>query len=275
MWSRMPSHDVTWMRAPSMGFDFLVCMMSPMKELRNPCVDSGVIFIRHGDTRWCRSLCAICNKTDHLHLAGLLQPLPVPTSVWSDISMDFVERTPKVSGKFVILTDVDRFSKYVIALSHPYSVESMAMAFFREMVRLHGVPTSIVSDRDPVFTFAFWAALFSQFGTKLHVSSAFHPQSDGQSEAVNKEIGMYLRCMTEFVYNTAYHSALKESPFEVVYESQWTGLIVLRRPSDRLEVDDEDLDGLRQKPSNGPEAMLGVSRPWELGTRRGGSATVV
>ncbi|WVZ89762.1 hypothetical protein U9M48_036127 [Paspalum notatum var. saurae] len=75
----------------------------------------------------------------------------------SDISMDFVEGLPKVGGKSVILTVVDRFSKYAhfIALAHPYSAESIAMAFFREVVRLHGVPTSVVSDRDPVFTSVF------------------------------------------------------------------------------------------------------------------------
>ncbi|WVZ94363.1 hypothetical protein U9M48_040262 [Paspalum notatum var. saurae] len=177
--------------------------------------------------------CIICqrNKTEHLHPAGLLMPLPVPMSVWSDISMDFVKGLPKVGGKSVILTVVDRFSKYVhfIALRHPYSAETVAAAFFSEIVRLHGLPTSIVSDCDPVFTSTFWTALFKLLGIKLHMSSAFHPQSDGQTEAVNK--AMYLRCLTgdrprqwlrwlpwaEFVYNTSYHTALKDTPFRIVY----------------------------------------------------------
>ncbi|WVZ89126.1 LOW QUALITY PROTEIN: hypothetical protein U9M48_035574 [Paspalum notatum var. saurae] len=183
-------------------------------------------FVRH---------CLVChrNKTDHLHPAGLLLPLPVPSGVWSDISMDFVESLPKVGGKSVILTVVDCFSKYAhfIPLAHPYSAESVARVFFSEIVRLHGIPTSIVSDRDPVFTSVFWKELFTLMGTKLHMSSAFHPQSDGQTEAVNKAIGMYLRCLTgdrprqwllwlpwaEFVYNTAFHSSLKDTPFRVVY----------------------------------------------------------
>lgn len=71
----------------------------------------------------------------------------------------------------------------------------MARAFFADIVRLHGIPASIVSDRDPVFTSAFWKALFEASGTKLLMSSAFHPQTDNQTEAVNKAIGMYLRCL--------------------------------------------------------------------------------
>jgi hypothetical protein len=78
--------------------------------------------------------CAVCqrNKSVHLHPAGLLQPLPVPSAVWSSISMDFMEGFPKVGGKSVILTVVDRFSKYAhfIALGHPYSATSIAKAFF-------------------------------------------------------------------------------------------------------------------------------------------------
>ena len=76
--------------------------------------------------------------------------------------MDFIEALPKVGGKSVILTVVDRFSKYAhfIPLGHPYTTESVARVFFAEVVRLHGIPASIVSDRDPVFTSAFWKALF-------------------------------------------------------------------------------------------------------------------
>jgi hypothetical protein len=118
-------------------------------------------------------------------------------AIWSDISMDVVEGFPRVAGKSVILTVVDRFSKYAhfITLAHPYLAESVARAFYTDIVRLHDVPASIVSDRDPVFTSTFWQALFAATGTKLHMSSAFHPQTDGQSEAVNKAIAMYLRCL--------------------------------------------------------------------------------
>jgi hypothetical protein len=147
--------------------------------------------------------------------------------------LDFVEALPRVRGKSVILTVVDRFSKYChfIPLAHPYSAESVAQAFFADIVRLHGVPQSIVSDRDPVFTSNFWKELMRLSGSKLHMTTAFHPQSDGQSESANRVIIMYLRCLTgdrprdwlrwlpwaEYIFNTAYQSSLRDTPFRVVY----------------------------------------------------------
>jgi hypothetical protein len=148
---------------------------------------------------WVRS-CAVCqrNKAEHLHPTGLLLPLPVPQGVWTDIALDFIEALPRVRGNSVILTIVDRFSKYshFIPLAHQYSAESVAQAFFAEIVRLHGIPLSIVSDRDPVFTSNFWRELMRLIGTKLQMTTAFHPQSDGQSESANRVIIMYLRCLT-------------------------------------------------------------------------------
>jgi hypothetical protein len=142
--------------------------------------------------------CAVCqcNKIGHLHPASLLQPLAIPTDVWRDIVLDFVEGFPKVGGKLVILT-VDRFLKYAhfIALGHSYSATRVAKAFFDTIIRLHGVPESIVSDCDPVFTSTLWKELFWLTGTKLCTSSAFHPQTDGQSEVANKIITAYLRCL--------------------------------------------------------------------------------
>jgi hypothetical protein len=93
--------------------------------------------------------------------------LEIPSSVWADIAMDFVEGFPKSGGKSVILTVVDRFLKYshFIALSHPYTAVSVARAFFDNIVQLHGMPCSIVSDQDPIFTSTFWTELFSLSGT--------------------------------------------------------------------------------------------------------------
>jgi hypothetical protein len=166
-------------------------------------------------------------------VAGLLLPLPVPTDVWSDIGLDFIEALPRVRGKSIILTVVDRFSKYThfIPLAHSYSVETVAQASFSDIVRLHGMPQSNVSDRDVVFTSTFWQEPMRLMGAKLHMSSAIHPQSDGQTEAANKVIAMYLRCFTgdrprewlrwlpwaEYTYNTAYQSSLCDTPFHVVY----------------------------------------------------------
>jgi hypothetical protein len=117
----------------------------------------------------------------------LLLPLLVSTAVGADIGLDFVEALPRVQGKSVILTVVDRFSKYChfIPLAHPYSAESVAQVFFTDIVCLHGMSQSIVSDRDPVFTSVFWKEMMWLMGTKLHMTSAFHPQSDGQTEAAN------------------------------------------------------------------------------------------
>jgi protoheme ferro-lyase len=145
--------------------------------------------------------CATCQryKSEHLHLAGLLHPLPVPSIVWADIAMDFVEALPRVHGKTIILSVVHHFSKYAhfIPLAHSYTVESVAQAFYTDIIRLHGIPQSIISDRDPVFTSTFWSELMRLSGTKLLMSSAFYPQMDGQTEVANRVIIMYLRCFTD------------------------------------------------------------------------------
>jgi len=168
--------------------------------------------------------------------------------------MDFVEALPKVHGKSVILTVVDRLLKYAhfIPLGHPYTAASVARAFFAEIVRLHGFPESIVSDRDPVFTGHVWRDLFRLAGVQLRMSSAFHPQTDGQSEAVNKTIAMYLRCMTggrprtwldwlpwaEYCYNTAYHSALRTTPFQVVYGRPSPAIVPYQQGAARTDTVD-------------------------------------
>jgi hypothetical protein len=190
---------------------------------------------------WVRS-CSTCqrNKTEARRSPGLLQPLDVPSQVWADIAIDFIEGLPKVAGKSVILTVVDRFSKYAhfIPLGHPYTANSVARAFFDGIVHLHRFPSSIVSDRDPVFTVNVWRDLFSMAGIKLRMSTTFHPQTDGQSEVVNKVIAMYLRCVTgdrprswvdwlswaEYCHNTSLHTTLSATPFEVVYHAIHTGV---------------------------------------------------
>lgn len=97
--------------------------------------------------------------------------------------MDFVEGFPKVGEKSIILTMVDRFSKFVhfIACGHPYSTTSVAHAFFDNIVGLHGFPCSIISGQDPIFKSTFWSDLFNLVGVKLHISSTFHPRTDGRS----------------------------------------------------------------------------------------------
>lgn len=104
--------------------------------------------------------CDVCqlNKTDTSRLVGLLHPLPVPQRLWDDIAMDFIEGLPSARGKSVIFVVVDRFSKvaHFMAISHPYTAAKVAQVFLDNIYKLHGMPSSIVSDRDPVFTSIFW-----------------------------------------------------------------------------------------------------------------------
>jgi IS30 family transposase len=112
--------------------------------------------------------------------------------------MDFIDGLPKLEGKEVIMVVVDRFSKYAhcMALSYPYSAPMVARVFMENVYKLHGLPASITSDRDPVFLSRFWKELFSIQRVNLHYSTAYHPQMDDQTEIVNKGIEHYLKCMT-------------------------------------------------------------------------------
>jgi hypothetical protein len=144
--------------------------------------------------------CIICQQAKSINVvpAGLLQPLPIPNHVWEDVAMDFITGMPSSRGFTVIMVVIDRLTKYshFVPQKSDYSSKSVAEAFMEHVVRLHGMPKSIVSDRDKVFTSAFWKQLFKLQGTTLAMSTSYHPQMDGQSEAINKCLEMYLRCFT-------------------------------------------------------------------------------
>jgi hypothetical protein len=182
--------------------------------------------------------CQVCQQAKHSNLkpAGLLQPLPPPKGAWQDISMDFIDGLPLSDGANVILVVVDRLTKYAhfIPLCHPYTAKSVAKAYVENIVKLHGVPLSIISDRDRVFTSAFWRSLINVVGTKLHYSTTYHPQTDGQTERVHQCLEQYLRCavqdepktwrrwlpMAKFLYNTSHHTSIDCSPYKALYRTE-------------------------------------------------------
>jgi len=144
--------------------------------------------------------CDVCqhHKGETVKLPRTLRPLLIPASIWMDVSMDFITGLPKSGNKSIIMVVVDRLSKYAhfCALPHPFTPTLVAQAFMDQIFKLHGMPTSIVSDRDPTFTSNFWQELFKLQGTQLQLSTSYHPQTDGQTEAVNKCLETYLRCFT-------------------------------------------------------------------------------
>ncbi|GJW52952.1 putative mitochondrial protein [Tanacetum coccineum] len=159
--------------------------------------------------------------------------LKVLNLIWKETSMDFIEGLPMSNGKSVILVVVDRLSKYnhFIARSHPFTAVQVANAFMDQVYKLHGLPQVIVSDRDKVFLSLFWKELFKVLHVSLHYSTAYHPQSDGQTKVVNRCLETYLRCMTgekpkewskwlslaEYWYNTNFHTSIQTTPYEAVY----------------------------------------------------------
>lgn len=176
-------------------------------------------FIHHCDT--CQR-----SKNETVAPPGLLNPLPIPQHVFSDISTDFIGGLPKSKGKDTIFVVVDH-----LALSHPYAAADVTQVFSYQVYKLHGCPTTIVSDRDVVFLSAFWTDFMKLHGVSLALSTTYHPQTDGQTEAVNRCLENYLRGMVfehpttwfswlslaEWWYNTNFHSSLGMTPFQALY----------------------------------------------------------
>ena len=180
--------------------------------------------------------CLVCQKVkyDRHKVYGQLQPLPVPDRPWESIAMDFITDLPRSkNGNDAIWTIIDRFSKqaHFLPVKKTIKADHMARIFLAQIFKHHGMPKIIISDRDPRMTSLFWQALFENMGTKLHFSSAYHPQTDGQSEIANATVLDLLKCyvsdrqtewekylpLVEFAYNNTIHSSTGKAPFEVIY----------------------------------------------------------
>ena len=156
-----------------------------------------------GDVRKYIATCVGCqaNKPSNQLPIGLLQPLPIPARRWETVTMDLITQLPVTQhGNDAIIVFVDKLSKMVhyAACKTAISAPEVARLFFQHVVRLHGVPNSIVSDRDPRFMSHFWQALWTELGTKLKISTSYHPQTDGQTERSNRTLEDMLRAYVNY-----------------------------------------------------------------------------
>ena len=220
------------------------------------------------------ALCDTCHrvKAEHQRPAGLLQPLKVPEWKWEEISMDFIVGLPRTrSGYDSIWVIVDRLTKvaHFIPVHTTYTGARLAELYMSRIVCLHGVPKKIVSDRGTQFTSRFWEKFHESMDTKLNFSSAFHPQTDGQTERTNQILEDMLRACAlkhggswdkslpyaEFSYNNSYQVSLKMSPFEALYgrkcrtplywsetgESQLFGTDIVKEAERQVQIIRENL----------------------------------
>ncbi|GJP45655.1 hypothetical protein CLOM_g5017 [Closterium sp. NIES-68] len=217
--------------------------------------------------------CATCQrmKLSRLRPAGLMQPLEPPSRPWQQVTMDFVTGLPAgPSGNDAILVVVDRLTKmaHFAACKTTITAEQTAKLFLTNIVRLHGIPSAIISDRDPRFTSNFWTKTWQQYGTRLHLSTAYHPQSDGQTERTNQTMEQLIRTtctdpaqwedslpLIEFAYNNAPSATTTQSPFFLNYGIDPTTPLSppIENPAPRSQ---QFVENLRQSQHKAADAIL-------------------
>ncbi|CAG7885533.1 unnamed protein product [Brassica rapa] len=182
------------------------------------------------------SQCQTCQqiKAEHQVPSGLLQSLPIPEWKWDAVAMDFISGLPGAPGRGNdAIWVIDRLTKsaHFLLMKLTDKVETLAELYLKEIVKLHGVTANIVSDRDPRFTAKFWRPFQQALGTDLHMSTVFHPETDGQTERTIRTLEDLLRLcildwngpwdkflpLIEFSYNNSYHSSIGMSPYEALY----------------------------------------------------------
>ncbi|GJW06465.1 hypothetical protein Tco_1568888 [Tanacetum coccineum] len=202
------------------------------------------------------SKCLTCAKVkaEHQKPSGLLQQPEIPVWKWERITMDFVSGLPRTpSGYDTIWVIVDRLTKlaHLLSMKKMDSMEKLMRLYLKEIVCRHGVPVSIILDRDSHFTSNFWRSLQEALGTNLDMSTAYHPQTDGQSERTIQTLEDMLRAcvidfgsswdrhlpLVEFSYNNSYHASIKAAPYEALYGRK------CRSPVCWSEVGDSQLTG--------------------------------
>ncbi|GKD17357.1 putative reverse transcriptase domain-containing protein [Tanacetum coccineum] len=181
-----------------------------------------------------RCLTCLKVKVEHQRPSGLLQQPEVPIWKWERMAMDFMTKLPRTSSGYdTIWVIVDQLTKsaYFIPMREDYKIERLARSYLNEIVSRHGVPISIISDCDSRFTSRFWQSIQEALGTRLDMSMAYHPQTDGQSERTIQTLEDMLRAfvldfggswdvhlpLVEFSYNNSYHSSVRCTPFEALY----------------------------------------------------------
>jgi hypothetical protein len=179
--------------------------------------------------------CDVCQRTK-VHRArppGLLKPLPTPSKRWSSVTMDFMTDLPPCDGYDAILVVVDRYTKmaHYVPCTKDITAEKLATLYIDRIFRHHGMPEHIISDRGTQFNSAFWVSFLKQLNVEPCMSTAYHPETDGQTERVNSILNQYLRVycnflqdnwvqllpLAEFAYNNSVHSATLTTPFMANY----------------------------------------------------------